>query len=584
MGTMLTFASCVDTVIIPDDKTVDEDFWQTKSDVSQMVNSAYYSMLDHDLMFRLLTWSEFRSDDVVRSPGLSSNSTTEALDQIQAQHIETDNTFANWDRLYTVINNCNIVLERAPEVVMIDPDYTESDFLADQSQMLALRSLCYFYLVRTFRDVPMPLTAYMNSSQEMSIPQEAPATVINQCIADLEKASLRALSPSSYRASSKYMSGTREWRHCGWLNKAGIQAILADIYLWRASVMHSAADYQKCIDYCDSIVEIKKELYSRDVLKLFNEDTGLPLDGYREAFEDIFVNQNSMESIFELQYDGANNSNSALCQLYHKYANNSSASGYFQASSIFGNVGSPVWNGVKSDHRFQENVYSAGKDLTSFDIRKMIDQGSTSYNNDPTDVVGGARISRTYDNFRQNFIVYRLSDVLLMKAEALVQLASDNSDTRLQDACKIVWAINSRSIYPTAASVANDTIKFTNYNTKERMEDLVLQERQRELCFEGKRWYDLMRYNYRKINAADYTKTFGELLNENGGTYTFPANDAAMLALVTRGLLSGQASVVARMRYENSLYMPIYRKEVKVNNLLVQNPAYSDVDEFERTN
>jgi hypothetical protein len=93
-----------------------------------------------------------------------------------------------------------------------------------------------------------------------------------------------------------------------------------------------------------------------------------------------------------------------------------------------------------------------------------------------------------------------------------------------------------------------------------------------------------MRYNYRKINAADYTKTFGELLNENGGTYTFPANDAAMLALATRGLLSGQASVVARMRYENSLYMPIYRKEVKVNSLLVQNPAYSDVDEFERTN
>ena len=91
MGTMLTFASCVDTVIIPDDKTVDEDFWQTKSDVSQMVNSAYYSMLDHDLMFRLLTWSEFRSDDVVRSPGLSSNSTTEALDQIQAQHNQRQN-------------------------------------------------------------------------------------------------------------------------------------------------------------------------------------------------------------------------------------------------------------------------------------------------------------------------------------------------------------------------------------------------------------------------------------------------------------------------------------------------------------
>lgn len=28
--------SCVDTVLLPDDKTVDQDFWKTKSDVNQM--------------------------------------------------------------------------------------------------------------------------------------------------------------------------------------------------------------------------------------------------------------------------------------------------------------------------------------------------------------------------------------------------------------------------------------------------------------------------------------------------------------------------------------------------------------------
>ena len=36
----LCLSSCVDTVLLPDDKTVDEDFWKTKSDVSSMVMGA----------------------------------------------------------------------------------------------------------------------------------------------------------------------------------------------------------------------------------------------------------------------------------------------------------------------------------------------------------------------------------------------------------------------------------------------------------------------------------------------------------------------------------------------------------------
>lgn len=42
--------SCVDTVLLPDDKTVDQDFWKTKSDVNQMVQGAYKSMLSADVM------------------------------------------------------------------------------------------------------------------------------------------------------------------------------------------------------------------------------------------------------------------------------------------------------------------------------------------------------------------------------------------------------------------------------------------------------------------------------------------------------------------------------------------------------
>lgn len=50
----LCLSSCVDTVLLPDDKTVDEDFWKTKSDVSSMVMGAYQSMCSSNVIKRRL--------------------------------------------------------------------------------------------------------------------------------------------------------------------------------------------------------------------------------------------------------------------------------------------------------------------------------------------------------------------------------------------------------------------------------------------------------------------------------------------------------------------------------------------------
>ena len=43
--TTALFSSCLDTVILPDDITVGEDFWKKKSDVAKMVNAAYVHTL-----------------------------------------------------------------------------------------------------------------------------------------------------------------------------------------------------------------------------------------------------------------------------------------------------------------------------------------------------------------------------------------------------------------------------------------------------------------------------------------------------------------------------------------------------------
>ena len=101
------------------------------------------------------------------------------------------------------------------------------------------------------------------------------------------------------------------------------------------------------------------------------------------------------------------------------------------------------------------------------------------------------------------------------------------------------------------------------------LETLVLNERARELCFEGKRWFDLLRYNYRHVEGVDYYK----MLHEFGGK--FVTNYAGFNSYLQRKS-SGGAAVVAKMPSEPYLYMPIIKSEIDVNPLLYQNPVYSD--------
>ncbi|MBO4316149.1 MAG: RagB/SusD family nutrient uptake outer membrane protein [Prevotella sp.] len=562
----MMMVSCVDTVILPDDKTVDEDFWQTKSDVSLMVEGAYKSMVSSDVISRLIVWGDFRSDELLPVSSISSNATVNALNEIDAQNTQTDNTFASWASLYSVINNCNIVLDRAEGVMSIDPSYTEGDYQTDRSQMLALRALCYFYLVRNFRDIPYNAHAYMTSSEEMNIPQSSPDIVLQNCINDLEEAGKNALDPTAFS----------DWRRVGHINRDAVNAILADIYLWRASVMHSDADYQKCIEYCDKVIESKRlqHIPGRNEVEVKE----YPLADGTQAFTSIFINQNAEESIFELQFDGRNNSNAALCQFFYKYRNTNSPNGYMKASTIFGNVGNGAAVYTQTgDYRYLQNCYAVGTGADAYDIRKMVTQMEWNINN-PVGMTGQSRqTDRPYDNFAQNYIFYRLSDVMLMKAEAETAVAADNNDPHLRDAFNLVQFVNSRSIYN--GSLGNDSLKWSYYNTKIAMETLVLQERLRELCFEGKRWYDLLRYNFRHVEGVDYTTILAA--QEEAGK-TFVRNDANMLNWATRKYTSGAAAAASKMRTEPYLYMPINQSDIDVNPLLRQNPAYSDADEYKK--
>lgn len=561
--------SCVDTVILPDNKTVDDDFWQKKSEVDAVVSTAYAQLRDESAIRNMIVWGDFRSDELNLTTGLPTGAAYRtALQQIYSLNIETENAFTSWYPFYSAINYCNLVLQKAEGVIAVDPDYTRGDYEANKAQVLALRAFCYFYLTKVFHDIPVTPGAYLNSSADLNAPQAAPDSVLTMCIQDLEEALKNAIPGNTYG----------DWRDKGYLNKDGINAVLADIYLWRASVNRDASDYQKCVDYCDEVIKAKKQAYEESGQHRRwgeeNVEQDYYLSDYDDMYDDLFGQngQNADESIFELQFRNSNATNRGLDQMYFRYGNASANSyGYFKAAPLYGTVksdGTGIWNN-SVDQRLYEYLYDAtSTSVEQFGVRKFVATTSAGTNN----TADTKRDTRS--NMLQNWIFYRLTDVMLMKAEALVQLyelgGKADGDTRNEDAFNICKFINERAL--SDANKSSYALKYSTY--KDKMESLVLAERARELCFEGKRWFDLMRYNYRHMTTkADLTKKLSD------DDYAVVANSSEFYELALRKYAVPSA-MKAKMRDERYLYMPINQDEVELNSSLKQNPVYKSAAKY----
>lgn len=563
---VLMLGSCNDFLTIyPTDKTVGKDFWKKKEDVDQMVTGAYSAMTSYNVIERSIVWGAFRSDELVKRTSLSNTT----MDNVLAMNLLPTNSYNSWSSFYNVINRCNIVLNHAEGVMAEDPEFTQGDYETVRGQMLALRSLCYFYLVRAFRDVPYTTQSYEDDDQQMQVAQMCPDSVLNYCIQDLKEAETKVMRSGAYGSSS--------WRNQGYFTRDAVYALLADIYLWKASMNHSQEDYENCVVYADKLINSKDEYHRNNAYGSVggaDKDIYHLVDG-RIAFSSIFGSNNSSESILEWQFDGDRNSNTALENYYDMSGSSSNhdASGMVEASQIFNSVnddanqlsGTKVY-ASKNDLRFWNNVYLANSsEALQLEIRKYVDKTGSNISSPEGRNVGLEKSSNNFDNYQRNWIVYRLTDVMLMKAEAQVQLAASDSDAVLRQAFDLVQVVNKRSM----TTNAKDTLTYSDFNSKASMEELVLAERERELCFEGKRWFDLVRYAYRHMDGVNSRQKMADVSS-------WPSLPRAFTRAIIRKYDTGGDAVAYKMKSEPFLYWPILRSEVHVNRLLKQNPVYSD--------
>ena len=597
--------ACNDFLTIsPTDKIVLEDFWKSKEDVESVRNECYRLMTERDFTYRLLVWGEVRGDNVTEG-----NNAPDDITNILDANLLPTNTYTTWNKFYEVINNCNLVLKYAPDVLNEDPDFTQGDLDVARGEVLAIRALCHFYLVRTFRNIPLLTEAMVDNSQNLYQAQVTPIEALDCCLRDLYEAEGLVLTSGNLETTKSYAN---DRNNKGRITKDAVRTMIADVLLWKAAFMTYDAHgntaiaenvYNECIKYCDLVINTRldyaKTKYKDNKFRMPNvilNDT-LPLVYPLESsysgdnrfphapYEYMFASScnHFYESIFEIQHDKTGNGSNYNYEVPYFYGsspsdNNNFNPGVLSATSY---LALPVSGLHKiSDFRRINNCFSqseGGKELDKYGIIKYGHMGATENrgNGYTFGKMSYAFLKSNGSYFSDNivnWIVYRVSDVILMKAEALA-LRGTTAD--LDEAFGLVSAIYNRSqaFYITKDGIGG-TQGLTNAADREalplkRNEEstmllLVMRERQREFAFEGKRWFDLVRY-------ALYTSV--------DGTTTKMFADTKML---DNKYIANQTQYQAKMGTISSLFYPIAEREMDTNPLLVQNEAYAIENKYEK--
>ena len=545
-------SSCSDFLdITPLNKVVLENFWTQKSEVNAVLMGCYESLESEESIIRMGVWGEMRSENILQGASIGNE-----YNEILNENILPTNSLTKWNVMYQTINRCNTVCHYAPMVQKKDPNYTVNELNANIAEASFIRDLCYFYLIRTFRDVPLSFEPTIDDTKEFQIPATPMNAALDSLIKDLE--SVKDYAVKRYVDDSKMsnaQAASQAYENSSRVTRVAIYALLADLNLWRGN-------YDETIKYCDLIIDFKKNQYKEKIAQIgdltdMQEFAGIPLIleapagsvTCGNAYNEIFGTGNSFESIFELYF--RNNQ-----QVKNKYVNEffgkdrlgsiSGLSRYCKDaatgnSDLFTKNDCRVYaTSQKSNSRYAITKYVNSS--VSMDIKNVTDEKSLKL----TTSRGNAEYA--------NWIIYRLTDVMLMKAEACIL----KGEAEYETAFTLINAVNKRA-HNYTTSAAKDTLVFDDYRTsQEKMEQLLLDERNRELMFEGKRWYDLVRIAVRDGNnqrlVSEATKKYQDKVN----------------------------ALKIKLADPNIMFFPYNKDELKVNPFLKQNSAYGNTEEFEQ--
>ena len=505
----LGLTACNDYLdIMPENALPQEEMWASKSDVESALFAGYYN-LRSSITTHLIPLGELRAGCVKRRSGNN-------LDKLDVK--PNDKTYTDWKIFYKVIADANGVIANVEKARSNDETYTEEEMNSHLCEAYFLRALSYFYIVRNWRDAPLVLEPYETDEAEYLLPQSSESELIVQIKKDLKTA-------IDLGAAKEEFDTT--WETKGRATVWAIYALMADVCLWNQ-------DFNEAVQYADMVIESQSPYAPRFMSTATHS-----------SWFKMFNPGNSEESIFELQfsgikYDGTSFQTNDLPTLFYNTTNTT----YMLSENLtreFNSDATQIFNRFNGDQEMYVRTrfggyYAAENSITGY-VWKYL---------------GGSTISepRTQNYYDPNFIIYRVAEVMLIKAEALLMRGMGLVPEDNEQAIAIINAIRQRTNLLDVTATANSSLV--------ELLELVISERIMEFVGEGKAWYDLLRI----------------------GRYTDPTEGINFVQtffipkVINYNETAGESKIKSTLLDQNAWYLPVNEDEIKRNPNLVQNKYY----------
>lgn len=403
----------------PQTSSSEKSAYSTAADAEAGLSGAYDKFKQDIFQFENYELNDVQSDNCyVGGDGVPG----EDIDNLAVNSLNEKVTLI-WSQYYEMAGTATNVIEntRIMDKASID-DASRSRIMAEAK---FIRAYAYFDIVRIWGDAPMILELIpsitannLDSIYSKLYPARTSASdIYTQIKKDLTEAipELSSQSQGAFKAT-----------------KGAAYGLLAKVYATEGE--KSSRNYDKVVECCDAVIACGYKLLA--------------------DYDDLWKpeNKNTAESIFEVYYD-MEHTNWASWVLYSE------------------EDGSVTWR------RYCTPTHDL---ISKFDDNDVRFASTVVYKEVPYDTYFPADHYPIANKIRQknsDIILMRLADILLLKAEALVELK------RVPEAMAIVNTIRSRAqVTPVATSQSQDEGRL-----------IVENERQLELALEGQRWFDLLR-------------------------------------------------------------------------------------------
>lgn len=514
MAAALLCSSCDDFLEKEPDFLSPDLYYTTPAQVESALNGVYNRLIDpNGRMYSKALYSYFAISDEAFYKNISINNIR--VMQFDAGSLDIGRF---WEVLYEGVSRANYLLAYTDESAL-----ATAENKALKGEALFLRGYYYFLLTSYFGEVPLKLTPTV-SPNEKPKGKASLNEIYAQIVKDMREAEELVLDIDQL--------GTNER-----VSKTAVQAVLARVFLKMAGYpLNDTSRYSDALTYAEKVVSSAKHELNRDYQQIFinhSQDINDP----KECIWEVGMYGNKIGS--EDLAGSVGVENGILC----RDINVGYSGGAMQVTKRL--YDSFEEGDLRRDWCVAPYCYDTDA-TTGVTSRKYFTEKQI-YNRNP------GKWRREYETGEKaqsynstNFPIMRYSDVLLMKAEALNAVNHGPTDEAYEALNKVRrrgWGLD--------PDMPSEECDLDGLGGEQEFLEAVQKERFRELCFEGQRKLDLIRWGIYVSTMNDY----GREAAADGGSFAYAGN-------------SGN-NVTAR-----NVVFPIPNTELTVNKLMTQNPGW----------